>query len=53
MAPCDCNGAANRDMSGRQNNIVRAGTKKIIRAIIGVRTFDSLPNYAYVRVYTV
>jgi hypothetical protein len=53
MALCGCNGAANRDMSGRQDNIVLAGTKKIMRAIIGGRTFDSLPNYEYVRVYTV
>ena len=37
----------------RQNNIVLAGTKKISRAIIGVRAFDSLPSYAYVKVYTV
>lgn len=44
MALCGCSGAANRDMSGRQNNIVLAGTKKIMRGIMGVRTFDAIPN---------
>jgi hypothetical protein len=53
MALCAQSRPANKDTMERENNIVLAGTEKIMRAIMGVRAFDSLPNYAYVRGYTV
>jgi hypothetical protein len=44
MALCARSRPANKDTMERGNNIVFAGTEKIMRAIIDVRTFDSLPN---------
>jgi hypothetical protein len=53
IALCALSVPANKDTRERQNNIVLAGTKKIMRAIIGVRAFDALPNYRYLTVYIV
>jgi hypothetical protein len=53
MALCGRSLPANKDTNERQNKIFLAGTKKIMRAIIGVRAFDSLSNYSYLKVYTV
>ena len=53
MALCARSRPANKDTMERENNIVLAGTERTMRAIMGVRAFDSVPNYAYVRVYMV